>query len=53
MARTEDEGNGRAVAAVAVGLVFAGRANDASYMLPLGPILERFGVSLVSGHGSS
>jgi hypothetical protein len=37
----------------AVGLVFAGRANDASYMLPLGPILERFGVSLVSGHGTN
>jgi hypothetical protein len=36
----------------AVGLVFAGRANDASYMLPLGPILERFGVSLVTGHGT-
>ena len=35
----------------AVGLVFAGRGNDASYMLPIRPILERFGVSLVSGHG--
>ena len=35
----------------AVGLVFAGRGSDASYMLPIAGILDRFGVSLVSGHG--
>jgi hypothetical protein len=36
----------------AVGLVFAGLAPDESYMLPLRPILERFGVTLVSGHNA-
>jgi hypothetical protein len=37
---------------LAVGLVFAGRGNDASYMLPIRPILERLGASLVAGHGT-
>lgn len=36
----------------AVGLIFAGRGNDASYMLPIRPILERFDVSLISRHGA-
>jgi hypothetical protein len=35
----------------AVGLIFAGRGNE-SYMLPIGPILERWQVSLVSEHGN-
>jgi hypothetical protein len=34
----------------AVGLIFAGGEPDTSYMLPLRPILERFQVTLVSGH---
>lgn len=34
----------------AIGLVFAGVAPNTSYMLPLRPVLERFGVSLVSNH---
>lgn len=44
---TSTDGRGRRVA---VGLVFAGLAPDESYMLPIRPILERFGASLVSGH---
>jgi hypothetical protein len=36
----------------AVGLIFAGRATEA-YMLPIRPILERFGVALVAGHGTN
>lgn len=34
----------------AIGLVFAGRAPNESYMIPLRPILERFDVGLVSRH---
>jgi hypothetical protein len=34
----------------AIGLIFAGRSNE-SYMLPLRPILDGFGVKLVGNHG--
>jgi hypothetical protein len=34
----------------AVGLIFAGREPNESYMLPLEPVMERLGVTLVSGH---
>ncbi|WP_157879074.1 hypothetical protein [Pararhodospirillum photometricum] len=36
----------------AIGLVFAGTVPDVSYILPLRPILERFGVSLRAPAGT-
>lgn len=41
-------GNQRA----AVGVVFSGRGRDESYMLPLKPILDDLGMTIVSGHGT-
>jgi hypothetical protein len=35
---------------MAVGLVFAGDNQGLSYILPLQPIIQSLGVSLVSGH---
>lgn len=42
-----DAGNQRA----AVGIVFSGRGSDESYMLPLKPVLDDLGMTIVSGHG--
>ncbi len=42
-----EEGNQRA----AVGIVFSGRGSDESYMLPLRPVLNDLGMTIVSGHG--
>ncbi|MBO9708035.1 MAG: hypothetical protein J7521_07475 [Caulobacter sp.] len=41
-----EEGNRR----TAVGILFAGKESDVSYMLPLKPLLESLGMTLVSGH---
>lgn len=43
-----DEGNQRS----AVGIIFSGRGSDESYMLPLRPVLDELGMTIVSGHGT-
>jgi hypothetical protein len=35
----------------AVGLVIGGRGNEETYMVPLKPVIEKLGLSLVTGHG--
>ncbi|SFU33430.1 hypothetical protein SAMN02799631_00192 [Methylobacterium sp. 174MFSha1.1] len=44
---------GTGTARRAVGIVFSGRGAEESYMLPLKPILDDLGMTLVSGHGTS
>ncbi|MGE7416007.1 hypothetical protein [Methylobacterium tarhaniae] len=43
---------GTGTARRAVGIVFSGRGAEESYMLPLKPILDDLGMTLVSGHGT-
>jgi hypothetical protein len=38
-------------APAAVGMVIGGRGNEETYMVPLKPVLEKFHLDLVSGHG--
>ncbi len=37
--------------AAAVGLVIGGHGNEETYMIPLKPLLDKLGLTLVSGHG--